>query len=174
MPSDSRPVARPEDVERWLAELELTPGSRIERNGVSAWDLELDGRRRLDLPVTVILDPTLGLICWVHFAPPLGDMLRRAYRKLLRWNDEFPFVKFSLAEDGRPTLAAELGATGLDRDVLGTALVRLLGVSDRLLEESAEWLWLGGRIPADLAMRTRRNVGLVERYAQRLGELFES
>lgn len=171
MPSDS-PVARPEDLERWFAELELTPGSRIERDGVSAWDLELDGRRRLDLPITVILDPDLGLICWVHFAPPLGDMLRRAYRKLLRWNDEFPFVKFALAEDGRPTLAAELGVTGLDRDVLGMALVRLLGVSDRLLEESAEWLWLGGKIPADLASRTRRNVGLVDRYAPRLSDLF--
>lgn len=174
MPVDPQEVARPEDVERWLAELDLSPGPRIERDGLSAWDLELDGRRRLDLPVTVILDPNLGLICWVHFAPPLGDMLRRAYRKLLRWNDEFPFVKFSLAEDGRPTLAAELGATGLDRDVLGTALVRLLGVSDRLLEESAEWLWLGGKIPPELATRERRNTRLLERYAAGLGELFTS
>lgn len=166
--------ARPEDVERWLGELELAPGPRIDRDGLSAWDLELDGRRRCDLPVTVILDPTIGLICWVHFAPPIGDMLRRAYRKLLRWNDEFPFVKFSVAEDGRPILAAELGTTSLDREVLGVALVRLLGVSDRLLEESAEWLWMGGKIPAGLASRERRNQPLIDRYAERLGELFGS
>ncbi len=174
MPSDPRAApVRPEDVERWLAELDLVPGPRIEREGVAAWDLVLDGRRRPDLPVTVILDPALGVICWVHFAPPLGDMLRKAYRRLLRWNDEFPFVKFSLAEDGRPTLAAELGPTGLDRDVVGTALVRLLGVADRLLEETAEWLWIGGTIPADLGERIHRNRALIERYAPRLPELFE-
>lgn len=175
MPSDLRPAAaRPADVERWLGELQLDSGPRIDRDALSAWDLILDGRRRCDLSVTVILDPALGLICWVHFAPPLGDMLRRAYRKLLRWNDEFPFVKFSLAEDGRPILAAELGPTGLDRDALGTALVRLLGVADRLLEESAEWLWAGGKIPEDLTTRPRRNGGLIDRYAPDLGELFAS
>ncbi len=175
MPPDRTPVAtRPEDVERWLSELALTPGPRIDRDGLFAWDLELDGRRRCDLPITVILDPTLGLICWVHFAPPIGDMLRRAYRKLLRWNDEFPFVKFSVAEDGRPILAAELGPTALDRDVLGMALVRVIGVADRLLEESAEWLWTGGKIPADLTTRERRNGALIERYALQLGELFEA
>lgn len=174
MPSDDRPAARPEDVERWLGELELSPGPRIDRDGLYAWDLELDGRRRCDLPVTVILDPSLGLICWVHFAPPLGDMLRRAYKKLLRWNDEFPFVKFSLADDGRPILAVELGPTALDRDVLGTALVRVIGVADQLLEDSAEWLWIGGKLPADLATRERRNGALIDRYAARLGELFAS
>lgn len=175
MPADPSPeAARAEDVERWLADLTLTPGPRIDRDGLFAWDLELDGRRRCDLPVTVILDPALGLILWVHFAPPIGDMLRRAYRKLLRWNDEFPFVKFSIAEDGRPILAAELGPTALDRDVLGTALVRVIGVADQLLDESAEWLWTGGKIPADLATRERRNGALIDRYAARLGELFDA
>ena len=100
------------DVERWLAELALTPDTRAERDGVVSWDLTLDGRRRFDVPVTLILDPSLALVVWVHFAPPIGDMFRKSYRKLLRWNDEFPFVKFSLAEDERPILAAELPIAG--------------------------------------------------------------
>jgi len=58
--------------------------------------------------------------------------------------------------------------------VLGIALVRLVGVADRLLEESAEWLWKGGRIPDDLTTRPRRNAGLIDRYAPDLGELFAS
>ena len=99
---------RPADVERWLDELGLSPQARADRDGVTSWDLRLDGRRRFDLPVTIILDPTTALICWVHFAPPIGDAFRKSYRKLLRWNDEFPFAKFSLAEDDRPVLASEL------------------------------------------------------------------
>ena len=35
-------------------------------------------------------------------------MFRKSYRKLLRWNDEFPFAKFSVGEDERPLLAVEL------------------------------------------------------------------
>jgi hypothetical protein len=84
----------PADVERWLADLRLVPDARTDRDGVTAWDLELDGRRRFDIPVTLILDPGLALIVWVHFAPPIGDGLRKSYRTLLRWNDEFPFAKF--------------------------------------------------------------------------------
>ena len=58
--------------------------------------------------MTVILDPALALICWAHYAPPISDMFRKSYRKLLRWNDEFPFAKFSVGEDERPLLAVEL------------------------------------------------------------------
>ncbi len=112
-----------------------------------AWDVKLDGRRRFDVRFTVILDPALGLITWVHFAPPIGDGLRKSYHRLLRWNDEFPFVKFSLAEDGRPTLSTEIPFRLLDRDELGVALARSLAICDALLEESAGWLWIGGRIP---------------------------
>ena len=167
--SQPRPVA-PADVERWLRSLGLEPGSATDREGVAAWDLELDGRRRFDVPVTLILDPALALIVWVHFAPPIGDGLRAAYRKLLRWNDEFPFAKFSLAEDGRPILMAELPIEALDEDVLGLALARLLLIADRLLEESAGWLWIGGRIP-DRGGREPRNTALLVRYADRLAEL---
>jgi putative sensory transduction regulator len=163
----------PADVEGWLVELGLAPEARTERDGVVAWDLELDGRRRFDVPVTLILDPRLALIVWVHFAPPIGDGLRKAYRTLLRWNDEFPFAKFSLAEDGRPILMAELPIAGLDADVLGLALARLLLICDRLLEESAGWLWIGGRIP-DRSERRTRNPGLFTRFGDRLAELLAS
>jgi len=161
---------RPADVERWLAELGLEPLARADRDGVTSWDLRLDGRRRFDLRVTVILDPALALICWVHFAPPIGDAFRKSYRKLLRWNDEYPFVKFSLAEDERPVLATELAIETVDRDELGLALARSLAIADRLLEDSADWLWIGGRIP-DQSGRVSRGAGLIARFEDRLGEL---
>ncbi|HEY3522802.1 MAG TPA: YbjN domain-containing protein [Candidatus Limnocylindrales bacterium] len=163
----------PADVARWLRELGLDPGEPTERDGVAAWDLELDGRRRFDIPVTLILEPALALIVWVHFAPPIGDGLRASYRKLLRWNDEFPFAKFSLAEDGRPILMAELPIEALDADAVGLALARLVLIADRLLEESAGWLWIGGRIP-DRGAREPRNTALLVRYADRLAELAAS
>jgi hypothetical protein len=158
------------DVERWLAELGLEPRERAEREAVVSWDLVLDGRRRFDIPVTLILDPGLALVVWIHFAPPIGDAFRKSYRKLLRWNDELPFVKFAIAEDERPILTAELPIEGLDRDVLGLALARTLAICDQLLEESAGWLWIGGRIPP-AGDRVSRQVGLFARYADRLGEL---
>jgi hypothetical protein len=159
------------DVERWLDELGLEPLARADRDGVTSWDLRLDGRRRFDLPITLILDPSLGLICWVHFAPPIGDAYRKSFRKLLRWNDEFPFVKFSLAEDDRPVLASEIPLRVMDRDELGLAIARSLLIADQLLEESAGWLWIGGRIP-DQSGRVSRGADLIARYADRLHELF--
>lgn len=170
--ADHGATVRPADVERWLDELDLRPESRTDREGITSWDLRLDGRRRFDLPVTLILDPELALICWVHYAPPIGDSFRKSYRKLLRWNDEYPFAKFSLAEDERPVLAAEIPVRGLDRDELGLAIARALAISDRLLEESAAWLWIGGTIP-DVSGRTSRGAALIARYADRLGELLD-
>ncbi|HKG57530.1 MAG TPA: YbjN domain-containing protein [Candidatus Limnocylindrales bacterium] len=164
---------RPADVEGWLRDLDLRPLERVERDGVVAWDLDLDGRRRFGLRVTLILDPALGLVCWAHYAPPIGDGYRRSYRKLLRWNDELPFVKFSLAEDDRPILSVELPRAGLDADELGLALARLLGVSDRLLDESAGWLWLGGKRPTGYGQGRSRNEPLLQRYEARLPELFQ-
>ena len=85
-----------------------SPLERADRDGIASWDLVLDGRRRFDLRVTVILDPALRVIVWAHYAPPISDMFRKSYRKLLRWNDEFPFAKFCVGEDERPLLAVEL------------------------------------------------------------------
>ena len=168
------PTVRPADVERWLSDLGLEPVDRAERDGIASWDLVLDGRRRFDLRVTIILDPSLALICWAHFAPPIGDMFRKSYRKLLRWNDEFPFAKFGIGEDERPLLSIELPiadvASAPTADRLGLALARIVGIADRLLEESAGWLWLGGRKP-DQSDRAPRNVAFLARYEDHLTDL---
>jgi hypothetical protein len=164
---------RAADVEGWFAGLALAPTERADRDGIVAWDLVLDGRRRFDLRVTVILDPGLGLICWAHYAPPITDMFRKSYRRLLKWNDEFPFAKFSVADDERPVLAVEVPIEFVDEDSLGLALARILGIADRLLEETADWLWIGGRMP-DMGDRVSANVALLDRYAARLPELLES
>ena len=170
-------AASPADVERWLTDLGLEPVDRAERDGIASWDLVLDGRRRFDLRVTVILDPALALICWAQFAPPIGDMFRKSYRKLLRWNDEFPFAKFSLSEDERPLLAVELpiadAPVPATADGLGLALARIVGIADRLLDETAGWLWIGGRIP-DQSGRTGRNDAFLARYDERLAELHDT
>ena len=163
--------ATPEAVEAWLTDLGVVPGDRVERDGITAWDLTLDGRTRRDLRVTLILDPTIGAIVWAHLAPPLLDGLRKSYRTLLRWNDEFPLVKFSIADDGRPTAAVEIPLRWLDADELGLALARVAGVADRVFDDTRGWLWIGGRVPDGYAERATRNAGLLDRYAKRLGEL---
>lgn len=167
-------AVRPADVERWLTDLGLEPVDRAERDGIASWDLVLDGRRRFDLRVTIILDPALALICWAHFAPPITDMFRKSYRKLLRWNDEFPFAKFSVGEDERPLLAIELPIADAPApptaDSLGLALARIVGIADRLLDESAGWIWLGGKVP-DQSERVGRNPAFLARYDERLAEL---
>lgn len=163
----------PDVVETWLRELGLDPGARVDREGVVAWDLALDGRRRRDLRVTVILDPSIGLIVWAHLAPPLGDGLRKAYRTLLRWNEDFPLAKASVAEDGRPILAVEVPARWVDADEVGLALARVVGIADSVFDESRGWLWIGGRVPDGYAARPIRNPELLGRYASRLPELFD-
>ena len=167
------PVVRPADVEAWLADLGVEPLERADRDSVTSWDLVLDGRRRFDLSVTLILDPSLGLICWAHYAPPINDLFRKSYRRLLRWNDEFPFAKFSIGEDERPLLAVELPASALadGRDALGLALAQIVGVADALFDESTDWLWIGGKVP-DQSARRSRNERLIARYAPLLPELF--
>ena len=160
----------PADVEGWFSELGLVPSERAEREGIASWDLLLDGRRRLGLRITVILDPALAIICWAHYAPPISDMFRKSYRKLLRWNDEFPFAKFSVGEDERPLLSVELPIAAASADELGLAIARILGIADRLLDESKDWLWIGGRIP-DPGDRVPGNVAFLDRYAGRLAEL---
>lgn len=166
------PGVRPADVEGWFRGLGLTPTERADRDGIAAWDLILDGRRRFDLRITVILDPALAIICWAHYAPPINDMFRKSYRRLLRWNDEFPFAKFSVGEDERPILAVEVPIDDADAELLGLALARILGIADQLLDESKDWLGIGGRMP-DPGDRTSANAAFLERYAARLPELFE-
>jgi hypothetical protein len=166
-------AVRPADIEAWLAELGLQPLERADREGITSWDLLVDGRRRFDLRLTIILDPALAVICWAHYAPPISDMFRKSYRKLLRWNDEFPFAKFSIGEDERPLLAVEVPIETADTEQLGLAIARILGIADRLIEESKDWIWLGGRIP-DQGDRTSSNEALLDRFASRLPELAQA
>jgi hypothetical protein len=55
-------------------------------------------------------------------------------------------------------------------DALGLALARIVGIADRLLEDTAPWLWIGGRMP-DQSDRVPRNLSLLERFDGRLVEL---
>lgn len=165
MPRARRPVA-PETVEGWLRDLGIEAPERHERDGAASWDLTLDGLRRLDIRVTLILDPETGIVIWVHYAPPIGDERIRSYRRLLRWNDEIPFAKFALATDDRPILTSEIPAPLLDLDELGVALTRTLAICDLLLEASAGWIWIGGRVPP--TARASRQAALFARYADRL------
>jgi len=174
VPQDHEAIDAAGLVEGWLADLGIPAGERSGRETVCAWDVVVDGRRRFDLPVTIILEPALGLIVWAHLAPPLGDGLRKAYRSLLRWNDEFPGAKFSIADDGRPMLAVEIPARWLDADELGLALARVAGIADRLLDETRPWLWVGGRIPDGYPAQSGRTTALLDRYAARLPELLEA
>jgi Putative bacterial sensory transduction regulator len=167
------PVPTADLVASWLAELGLDAAERTDREGISVWDLVLDGRRRRDLRTTLIFDPAVGLIVWAHLAPPLGDSLRKSYRTMLGWNDEYPLAKFSIANDGRPILAVEVPTRWLDADELGIALVRAIGIADQLFDETRPWVWIGGRVPDGYDARPCRTEALLARYAPRLPELFE-
>lgn len=161
----------PAAVEAWLAELGLEPLERVDREDVTSWDLVLDGRRRAELRLTVILDPTFAVLVWAQFAPPIGDSFRKSYRQLLRWNDEYPFLKFSLAEDERPVLAVELPVRNADADELGLSIARILALADRVLVRSRPWLRGGGWPEALDVEATSRGTALLDRYHERLGEL---
>jgi hypothetical protein len=157
-------------IDVWLADLGLAVLARAERDGVSSWDLELDGLRRPDIRLTIILDPARALLLWVHYAPALGDAFRVSYRQLLRWNDALAFVKFGLGADDRLVLASELAPDGLTGDDLGRAVCRLLTVCDLTLERAAAWLEPGSRTPPELR-RPSRQAALFERYAEEVSEL---
>ncbi len=157
-------------VDAWLAELGLEPIDRGDRDGITSWDLRLDGRRRADIRLTLILDPASAMLLWVHFAPPLNDSFRVSYRQFLRWNDELPFVKFALSADDRPILTTELEVGSLGRDTLGLGICRLLSVCDLTLERSVAWLYPGSKRPPEMA-RASRQAALLDRYADDLAEL---
>lgn len=148
----------------------MAPIERADRDGISSWDLRLDGLRRADIRLTLIFDPATAMLCWVHFAPPLNDSFRVSYRQLLRWNDELPFVKFALSADDRPVLTSELEVDRLDRDALGSTICRLLAVCDLTLDRALTWLYPGAKRPPEMG-RPSREAALFERFAADLGEL---
>ncbi|CAN5723062.1 hypothetical protein BH24CHL8_BH24CHL8_11120 [soil metagenome] len=161
---------RPHEIDLWLAETGIEPLERAEREGAVSWDLLLDGRRRHDIRVTLILDPALALVGWVHYAPPLADTFRKSYERFLRWNDELPFAKFALSEDLRPILTSEVPVERLDRESLGLTIARLLAICDLLLDESIRWLWPGAKQPPT-PDRPSRHASLLDRHAPELEEL---
>ena len=169
-----RPMANESSsVDGWLTELGLKPVERAGREGATSWDLLLDGRQRRGVRVTLILDPAVALVAWVHFGPPLSDNFRKTYRQLLRWNDELPFAKFALSEDERPVLTAEVAADGLTRDVVGTLLARVLAICDLVHEPVLALMGELRRKDAALAASERdpAGVALLDRYAAELSEL---
>jgi hypothetical protein len=172
-PSSATTSAPPDAaaVEAWLGELGLEPAVRVERDGLTAWDVILDGRRRFDLRFTLIHDPSAGVIVWLPYAPPVTDGYRKSYEQLLRWNDELPYVKFGLDSEARLVLSTELPGRGLDAWSLGLAFARLVAVCDYLLEASAHWLFAESRIPPP--ERPSRGASLLDRYAFELTELLE-
>src|SRR5262245_2635163 len=170
-PRAGSPAVGPSTIEGWLRDLGLDPLATVEREGITAWDVALDGRRRRDLRATLILDPSVGAVVWARLWPALGDGLRKAYRALLGWNDEFPLAKFSVADDGRPILAVEIPDRWLNSDELGLALARVARIADAIFDETRGWLWIGGRVPDDYDARPVRTAALLDRYAGELAEL---
>ena len=116
----------------------------------------------------MILDPSIGVVVWVQYAPPLADSLRKVYRQLLRWNDELPFVKFAVGEDDQPVLSDEVAAANLTRDSLGLTMARLLAVCDLLYADSSKWV---DRIVKREVADSDAGVRLLDRYAGQLGDL---
>jgi hypothetical protein len=163
-----------ERIDEWLAELGIVPIEREERDGATSWDIVLDGRKRRALRVTLILDPAVALIAWVHLAPPLSDNFRRTYRQLLRWNDELPFAKFAVSEDERPILTTEVAAQSLTRERVGALLARVLAIADLVHDDAMALMGeLRRRHAAQAVEREPDPVGvaLLDRYADELGEL---
>jgi putative sensory transduction regulator len=162
----------PAQIDAWLAELGLTAVEKAEREGVASWDLVLDGRKRRGLRVTLIHEPAVALVAWVHFAPPMSDNFRKTYRQLLRWNDELPFAKFALSEDERPVLTAELSASALTRDEVGMLLAGVLAIADLVHQPSLVLMGeLRRRDAATTGEPDGAGVALLERYSAALREL---
>jgi hypothetical protein len=129
------------------------------------------------LRITLILDPDVALVAWVHFAPPLSDNFRKTYRQLLRWNDELPFAKFAVAEDERPVLTMEMPATELSLDAVGSLLARVLAIADLVHGPSMDLMRELSRAQAKLAASGEPDaagVALLERYSEQLKELSEA
>jgi hypothetical protein len=175
--SDTAQVSVATKVDGWLAELGVTPIERDEREGATSWDLLLYGRKRRALRVTLILDPQVALVAWVHLAPPISDNFRKTYRQLLRWNDELPFAKFAVSEDERPVLTMEMpisNGAALSRDEVGSLLARVLAIADLIHEQSLTLMGELRRRHATLAAASEPDpagVALLERYSAQIAEV---
>lgn len=152
-------------IDLWLGELglDVVGASGSSTDPAFSRDLVLDGHRRYDVRITVAWISGVGCSLWAYYGLEAMEIPKRAYARMLRANFEYPYVKFALTDDDRPMLMTELPSAALDRDELGRALVRLLVVSDRLLEETANAVADRGIIP-DWTGRVSRNTELMTAY----------
>jgi hypothetical protein len=72
-------------------------------------------------------------------------------------------VKFAMTDDDRPMLMTEIPPAAASRDELGRGLARVVVVSDRLLEETADAVADHGRLP-DWDGRVGRNPALLDAF----------
>ena len=161
-------AVRPADVEDWFRDLGLEPT----RTGRPRGDHQLGPRPRRASPVRPAGHGHPRSGARVHllgaYAPPISDMFRKSYRKLLRWNDEFPFAKFSVSEDERPLLAVELPIEAVRAPTSSASPSRgssasPIGCSRNRRTGSGSAA--GARITGD---RTSANAALLDRFAARL------
>ena len=155
----------PPPIDAWLADLrvEVVAASGSASSSAFSRDLVLDGHRRFDLRVTVAWVSGIGCSLWAYYGLEAMEIPKRLYARMLRANFDYPYVKFALTDDDRPMLMTELPSAALDRDELGRALVRLLVVAERLLEETAHAVADRGFLP-DWADRIGRNPALIAAY----------
>ena len=152
-------------LDAWLGELglEVVDGSGEEGEAAFSRDLVLDGERRFDLRVTVAWVDDLGLSVWAYYGAEAMEIPKRTFHRMLRASFDHPFVKFALTDDDRPMLMTELPPSSVSRDELGRSLARLIIVSDRLLEETAQAAADHGQLP-DWSGRQGRNPSLLAAY----------
>ena len=158
-------MIEPPPIERWLTDLGLgIIGSSGSANGDAfSRDVMLDGERRYDLRVTIAWVSGVGCSLWAYYGMEEMEIPKKTYWRMLRANFDYAFVKFAMTDDDRPMLMTELPSAGLSRDELGRGLVRLVLVSDRLLEETASAVADRGVLP-DWSARTGRNPQLLSAY----------
>ena len=126
-------------------------------------DIVLDGERRFDLRVTVAWVDGVGLSLWAYYGLEAMEIPRRVLHRMLRANFDYPFVKFAMTDDDRPMLVTELPASAVTLTELARALVRLMVVADRLLEETASAVADRAQLP-DWSGRLPRNAALLNEY----------
>lgn len=125
--------------------------------------------------MTLIHDPSVGLICWAQMAPQLSDGFRKTYRQLLRWNDELPFAKFAISEDDRPILSLEQPASEpVTRDSVGVLIARALAIADLLHDQAVTLMGDLRRRQYDISRESEPDptgVKLLDRFHEELVEL---
>jgi hypothetical protein len=149
-------------LDAWLRELgvEVVASSGSPADAALARDVILDGERRFDLRVTIAWVADVGCSLWAYYGLEAMEIPKRTFHRMLRASFEYPFVKFALTDDDRPMLVAELPPAATSRDELARALVRIVVVADRLLEETAGAIADRGALP-DWTGRTGRNPRLL-------------